>query len=300
MEADDRTRIAGALALGAGLGFLASRYAGRSKAAVHATAATAATAAATSRATSRVRRVGDTFDPAWRPGVKQPPPFARDDLISMTPDELKGKYRFFISAFVPRPINFVSTVSAQGAVNLSPFSYSGLVCHDPPTVVFSCVDKNRGGGDTLQNVKATREFVTHIMSEWYLESANHTCGNFEPDVNEFDEAALTMVASDLVRPPRCAESAVQLECRVESIHDIDKDAADGGGPSCTMVVGRVVKVHVNRAVYDEDNGVVVAEALRPMSRLGGNTYGTLGDIFDLARPTVGGRAAEGGAGAKGT
>ena len=79
-----------------------------------------------------------------------------------------------------------------------------------------------------------------------------------------------------------------------------QDAADGGGPSCTMVVGRVVKVHVNRAVYDEANGVVVAEALRPMSRLGGNTYGTLGDIFDLARPTVGGRAAEGGAGAKGT
>ena len=297
---DDRTRIVGAVAFGAGLGFLASRYIGGSKSS--ATAVSATVRAASDRATSRVRRVRDTFDPTWRPGVspKQAPPFPQDDLISMTPDELKGKYRFFISAFVPRPINFVSTISAAGAVNLSPFSYSGLVCHDPPTVVFSCVDKNRGGGDTLQNVKATGEFVTHIMSEWYLESANHTCGNFEPDVNEFDEASLTMLDSDLVRPPRCAESALQLECRVESIHDIEKDAADGGGTSCTMVVGRVMKVHVNRAVYDEENGVVIAEALRPMSRLGGNTYGTLGDIFDLARPTVGGRAAEGGAGAKGT
>mmetsp|Transcript_27547 Transcript_27547/g.82513 ORF Transcript_27547/g.82513 Transcript_27547/m.82513 type:complete len:139 (-) Transcript_27547:71-487(-) len=138
------------------------------------------------------------------------------------------------------------------------------------------------------------------MSEWYLEAANHTCGNFAPEVNEFDEAGLTQVPSELVRPPRCAEAAVQLECRVDSIHDIRKDEADGGGPSCTMVVGRVLKVHVNRAVYDEENGVVRPEALRPMSRLGGNTYGTLGDIFDLRRPTVGGKVAEGGAGAKGT
>ena len=107
-------------------------------------------------AESRIRRASATFNLTWRPGMKQSPPFPIHDVVSMTPDELKGKYRFFISAMVPRPIAFVSSISAEGAVNLSPFSYSGLVGHDPPTIVFSCVDKNKGGGDTLKNVREMR------------------------------------------------------------------------------------------------------------------------------------------------
>lgn len=296
MQDRDRQYLLGGVLFGAGLGYAASQWRfGRGKRALLAAASKASSSS--SHRQSSVRWLQETFDPSWSPGTKQPPPFAMDDVLSLAPAELIGKYRFFISAFVPRPINLVSSVSADGVVNLSPFSFSGLLCHDPPTVVFSCVEKNKGGGDTLKNVKATGEFVTHIMSEWYLESANHTCGNFEPDVNEFEASGLTQLPSHVVRPPRCAEAALQLECRVESIQEIMKDE---GGPACFVVMGRVLKIHVNRNVYDAENGVVRPEALKPMSRLGGNTYGTLGDIFDLGRPAVGARAADGGAGAKGT
>jgi len=269
-----RARILAAVAFGAGIGFAACTFFNRTKS-----------------------PTDSISDPIWRPGKKQPPPFPMYDTVSLTPDELKSKYKFFISAWVPRSIALVSTISDEGHINISPFSYSGIMCHDPPTVIFSCVDKNRGGGDTLKNVKQTREFVTHIMSEWFLESANHTCGNFDPDVNEFEESGLTQVPSDLIKPPRCAEAAVQMECRVQSIQEITKD---DGKVSCTMVVGRIVKVHVNRGVYDAEKGVVKSEALRPMSRLGGNTYGTLGKTIDLPRPKVGSRAADGGANAKNT
>ena len=276
--------LAGGLVVGAAVGFATAMcFRRQPSSAVAAMTTATSTCGVAERATSRVRRVNNTFDPSWKPGQKQPPPFAMDDVVSMTPDELVGKYRFFISAVVPRPIQFVSSVSSEGVVNLSPFSYSGLMCHDPATVVFSVVDKNRGGGDTLKNVRATREFVTHMMSEWFVESANHTCGNFDSSINEFEEAGLTQVESELVKPPRCAEAALALECRVDQLLDIMKE--DGSGPQCTMVIGRVVKIHVNRAVYDEVNGVIDPEAFRPVARMGGNTYTALGDLFDLARPS---------------
>jgi len=74
-----------------------------------------------------------------------------------------------------------------------------------------------------------------------------------------------------------------MECVVEHVMPLANDA---GAVTATLVVGRVVLVHVHEAVYDKDRGVVVPEKLLPMARLGGNTYARLGDIFDLARPKV--------------
>ena len=121
------------------------------------------------------------------------------------------------------------------------------------------------------------------MSEWFLEAANHTCGNFKPEVNEFDEAGLTPVPSAKVKAPRVAEAALAMECHVLHIIPLKND---DDKVTSTMVVGKVIKIHVNKHVYDSDNGVIIPEKLRPMARLGGNTYSTLGDIFDLARPKV--------------
>ena len=57
--------------------------------------------------------------------------------------------------------------------------------------------------------------MVNIMSSWYLESANHCSGAFPPDVNEMEVAGLTEVPSEVVKPPRVAEAAVQLECEVK-------------------------------------------------------------------------------------
>lgn len=231
-----------------------------------------------------VRRVTQTLHPKWEPGQKQGPPFDEHDVVTLDPArDLKSRYAFFISAYTPRPIALVSSVSASGDVNLAPFSYSGIVNHDPGVVVFSCVDKRKDGGDTLKNVKATREFTVHTISEWFLEAANHTCGNFKPDVDEFDEAGLTKVPGTLVRTPRVAEAALALECVVETILPFRNEAGD---VTATMVVGKVVLVHVNKNVFDQEAGVIVPERIKAVSRLGGNTFSLLGDIFDLARPKV--------------
>lgn len=90
------------------------------------------------RRRQRVRRIANSFNPQWRPGSKQWGPYLSSDVLTLSPDELKSKYSFFISCYVPRPIALVSSVSASGCVNLAPFSYSAIVNHDPGTILFAC------------------------------------------------------------------------------------------------------------------------------------------------------------------
>ncbi|CAM9827034.1 unnamed protein product, partial [Ascophyllum nodosum] len=116
---------------------------------------------------------------------------------------------------VPRPIGFVSTKAIDGTVNLAPFSFFNAVGHDPPMLVISVCRK--GGDvkkDTLANIEDTGEFVVSIISEWFVEAANHTSGNFPPQVDEMEAAGLTPLKSIIVSPPRVKESAVNMECKV--------------------------------------------------------------------------------------
>jgi flavin reductase (DIM6/NTAB) family NADH-FMN oxidoreductase RutF len=135
--------------------------------------------------------------------------------------------------------------------------------------------------DTLRNCKETGECVVHIISDWFVEASNHSCGNFDSDADEFPLSGLTKIPSTKVTPPRVAEAAVQLECKVEDYHEFKNDS---GKLTATMVIARVVLFHVNGSVYDGKNGVVETGKLRPVARLGGDAYGQTKGVFDLPRP----------------
>ena len=236
---------------------------------------------------------GASPHPSWQPGGDRPQscPYGADaTTVSLTPAEVPGgTYALFVSTVVPRPIALTSTISADGFVNLAPFSYFGGVSHDPPVVAIGiCRSSMRGGArkDTLANIEATGTFVVSIMSDWYVESANHTCGNFDPHVDEFELAGLTKVWDCRhAAAPRVGEAAISMECKVKHLHELN--SAVNGKPSCTVVLGEVVMFHFHPAVYgvnEGGKGVVDVAKLRPISRLGGNTYATLGGTFDLPRP----------------
>ena len=218
--------------------------------------------------------VTPTPHPEWAPGQKQPLPFPEGTgMATYRPADLSSCYSLCISAVVPRPIAFVSSVSASGEVNLAPYSYAGVVAHDPPTVIFSACRKPGGARkDTLANVEATGEFVLNFMSEWFVESANHCCGNFPADVNEMEVSGLTPVASEAVRPPRVGESALQMECRVVHTREVRNAKGD---VTATVVFGEVAVFHIHECIHTLDQGRIVVdlEKYRPISRLGGNTYG---------------------------
>uniref|UniRef100_A0A7S0MRI4 Flavin reductase like domain-containing protein n=1 Tax=Pyramimonas obovata TaxID=1411642 RepID=A0A7S0MRI4_9CHLO len=224
----------------------------------------------------------------WKPGDGAEFSEKQVPMRRLLPTEVPGGscYPLVISSYVPRPIALVSTISSQGVVNLAPFSYSGAMGHDPPLIAFSVCRKPGGlRKDTLANIEETKECVIHIMSEWFVEAANHTCGNFPSEEDEFKLSGLTPVPSTLVAPPRCAESGVHFECKVRELHD---QANAAGKVTTTIVVAEVVCFHIREDLYDDNNGKgptqVKPEDLRPMSRLGGDTYSTTTYVYDLPRP----------------
>lgn len=188
----------------------------------------------------------DSIRASWLEGSAQTIPFENKKFKSFLSNDLRkagGLYSLAISAVIPRPIALVTSQDSVGNINCAPYSYFNLVSHDPPLVIIgnslnvrSAIKKK----DTLRNIEETGnyqfirmefkskwkiyiswaitfilgQFVVNIMSDWYVESANHCSGAFPHDVNELEKAGLSSLPSDIVKPPRVGSAAVQLECEV--------------------------------------------------------------------------------------
>jgi flavin reductase (DIM6/NTAB) family NADH-FMN oxidoreductase RutF len=187
-------------------------------------------------------------------------------------------YQLMIGAIVPRPIAFVSTISANGVANLAPFSFFTAASADPPVICFSpMVRANGTTKDTLNNIRETKEFVVNIVPEEIAGQMNNCSGEYAPDVDEFAVSGLTQVASEVVRPPRVLESPVQMECRLMQI--VEVSAKPSGG---SVVFGEIVRFHVRDGIA---NGFKIdPDRLNAIGRMGGPTFVRTRDRFDLTRP----------------
>ncbi len=186
--------------------------------------------------------------------------------------------KLLVGIVVPRPIAFVSTLSAEGILNLAPFSYFTVASSTPPVVCFTPIVRRDGTRkDTLINIEATGEFVVNVVSEEIAPPMNVCSGEYPPEVDEFAVSGLTPIPSDIVKPPRVKESRVNMECRLLKIVEIG--SKPGGG---SLVLGEVVRFHVDSAVVAHD--AVDPDRLRPVGRMGGPTYVRTTDRFDLERP----------------
>ncbi len=191
----------------------------------------------------------------------------------------RNVYKLMIGAIVPRPIAFVSTLSADGIPNLAPFSFFTGVSAKPPVIAFSPMIRSTDGGrkDTLNNIEATREFVVNIVSEEFAEKMNLCSGEYPPDVDEFKVSGLTPISSDLVKPARVAESHVNMECRLLQIVHVSPKPLSG-----SIVLGEVLRFHVDDALFDDFR--IDPDKLRAFGRMGGTSYARTTDRFDLVRP----------------
>ncbi len=186
------------------------------------------------------------------------------------PAEMAGRafYKLLNAVVVPRPIAWVSSLSADGRGNLAPHSFFTVACVEPPVIQFTSV----GRKDSLSNVEETGEFVVCLTPEWLFEAVNATGTNFPSDRDEFDEAGLEREPALRVAPPRVARSPVAIECVLE-------DTISFG--DSTVVFGRVVHLAIDEAVLVDGHPEI--GRLRPLSRLGKNEWGLLGEISEISR-----------------
>ncbi|MCE7948811.1 MAG: flavin reductase family protein [Chloroflexi bacterium CFX4] len=179
----------------------------------------------------------------------------------------------FQSLIVPRPVAWVSTLSAEDVPNLAAFSYFNAGSTLPPLVMFSIgVHRDGRTKDTLNNLREVPEFVLHIANSALIAQVEITGTEFAPEVNEFAEARLTPLPSELVRPARIAEAPAALECQVLELHPMPVGKS-------TLVIGQVLRLHV-RADLPTDSLWVDTLALDPISRLARKDYGKLGSMAD--------------------
>ena len=211
-------------------------------------------------------------------------PQALDTYMSRPPAELDGPlelnpadwasadvYHLLTGLVVPRPVAWVSTVAADGTRNLAPHSFFTVLAENPPHVGVVSI----GRKDTLRNAEATGEMTIAIASYAQLAQLNETSASVAPDVDEFELAGVGASRSSKVAPPRVAEAAAHLECRVVAVH------THGDGH---LIVGEVVHVHVASRVWRD--GRVDPELLDPVSRLAGSLFARIGERTRLPRPHV--------------
>ena len=190
-------------------------------------------------------------------------------------------YNPFKSCVIPRPIGWISTLSADGVPNLAPFSQFQNLTFDPPYVMFSAnqtIDAVRK--DSTANAEATGEFVWN-MATWDLrEAVNISASSYGPEVDEFEKAGLEKLPSKFVKPARVKGSPVHFECRYHSTLRLP-----GNGPmgSADMVIGEVIGVHIDDAYILEEGKIDVLKA-RPIARIGYHDYTSIESIFTMTIP----------------
>jgi flavin reductase (DIM6/NTAB) family NADH-FMN oxidoreductase RutF len=200
-------------------------------------------------------------------------------IVDPASTDYLNSYKLLIGSVVPRPIAFVSTISPEGAFNIAPFSFFTVASSNPPVLVFTVGNRATPDPrkDTLRNITTAREFVVSIVSEEFGEKMNLTSGDYPPDVDEFQVSGLTPIPSDLVKPPRVAESHVNMECRL--LYTISMSGLINGG---NLVLGEVVRFHIDDSLTT--NFRIDPDKLRAIGRMGGNTYTRTRDRFDMIRP----------------
>ena len=199
------------------------------------------------------------------------------DFQKLPPRE---SYPWLINAINPRPIAWVSTISAAGKTNLAPFSFFQGVCASPPTLLFTGANDRHGKmKDSVINVGQVPEFVVNVVPYALREAMNLTSTPLPHGESEFEKFNIATAPSTRVRPPRVADAPVSFECK------LDRVVLIGEGPLAGNVVfGTVLCMHVSESVLGPD-GLIDPRKLDTIGRMGGDFYTRTTELFTIKRPS---------------
>lgn len=191
----------------------------------------------------------------------------------------RENYKLLIGSIIPRPVAVVSTQSADGIVNIAPFSFFNIVSSEPVILSLAIQRKEGELKDTARNLLATKEAVVHILDQTNVQEANKTAALLPADQSELTVSGFTTTASKTIAVPGLNEASVRLETILHQHVPIKKDQQITADLLLLEVVGYQVAEHVYQ------DGKIDPRALQAVSRLAGNSYATIGEIFDIKRPS---------------
>lgn len=182
----------------------------------------------------------------------------------------------FKAIVAPRPIGWISTLSASGTHNLAPYSFFNALGTHPHLVMFS----SEGDKDSVTFARETGEFVCNLVGRALVDKMNATSVDAPRGTSEFDYAGLEMAPSRLVAPPRVREALAALECKVTEI--LQPKGLDGKAVDRFLVIGEVVGVYIDEAAMTD--GLFDIVKAGTVSRLGYMDYTSVTETFQMRRP----------------
>lgn len=189
--------------------------------------------------------------------------------------------KLLLGGVAPRPIALVSTISSDGILNLSPFSFFNAFGANPPIVAFSPARRGRDASfkDTYNNLMQTRECVIQAVTFEMVEQVSLASTEFPPNVNEFEKSGLTAIESDIVKPKRVKESPFQMECVLR-----DMFSYGDGGSSANIAICEVVKFHMAENLFQD--GIIHPDLINLVGRMSGEYYTKASGnmIFTVEKP----------------
>lgn len=205
-------------------------------------------------------------------------------LVDLSTTSIPLRQQYLQHAIAPRPICFASTVSAAGAVNLSPFSFFNMFSTTPPIVIFSPSRRVRDNTvkHTLENVLEVPEVVINMVDSGMVQQVSLASCDYPRGVNEFVKAGFTPSPATRVRPPLVRESKVSMECLVREVKSLGSEAGAGN-----LVICEVLCMHIADNILDA-KGMIDQRKLHHVARLGGDWYSVTGpdNLFIVEKPNA--------------
>ncbi len=185
----------------------------------------------------------------------------------------------FKAIVAPRPIGWISSMGADGSVNLAPYSFFNAFSSRPPIVGFA----SEGPKDSVSFIAETREFVCNLVTFDLRDAMNATSAPLPRGTSEFVHAGLETAPSKMVKPPRVKASPVALECKLIEIKQLSD--SDGNSVNSFLVLGHVVGIHIDEAFIKDGRFDILAAGT--IARCGYTDYAVVDDVFSITRPQGG-------------
>lgn len=199
-------------------------------------------------------------------------------VSDLTPQEI---YKILVSGIIPRPIAWISTQNQQGTQNVAPYSFFTVASVNPPILAISHIAPRAGGEkDTFANLRQIPECVVNIVSASQAEQMNATAAPYPNHLSEFEQANIKTTPSQKVQPQGVAASGVRFECKLREIQSLS--ALPAGGQ---LILLDVIGIYIQDEMLNS-TGLIEANLLDAIAKLGADDYSLTRDRFTLERPTL--------------
>lgn len=180
-------------------------------------------------------------------------------------------------------MNNDDSFSIGSSTNLAPFSYTNIVCHDPPIFTVGFAGGFSNAKDTLRNLSESGECTINIISEHMIEAANATSIDSPYGVSEWILSGLTPANCTDVKCSRVRESVFSIEGKLMETKEFESRQTKGKKTGVLAII-EGVRFWVREDALNEERNIIDPAVLRPMSRLGGIMYGRTVEGIEIPRP----------------